>query len=169
MKKLIEKILSNSDNHNLSMGMLAEKITKTIVEQGGMDGMLNNNSKYHEAQLEQIRKYNVLQIKIKELTNLINELVSGLTEGEDEFCEAPKEKNLLSKNFFARKHGDCNVNDLGLTTLYGAPGEVSGTFNCSGNKLTSLEYCPTLVCGDFDCGQNKTQFTEGEILSICTV
>ncbi len=44
-----------------------------------------------------------------------------------------------------------NCSDLGLTSLKGAPQEVSGLFDCSSNHLTSLEGAPQKVRGNFYC------------------
>mgnify|MGYP003605860469 CR=1 FL=1 len=51
--------------------------------------------------------------------------------------------------------GSILVNGLGLTSLEGAPREVSGSFNCSDNNLTSLEYGPDYVSGYYNATGNK--------------
>lgn len=48
---------------------------------------------------------------------------------------------------------DCSSEKL--TSLYGCPDKVLGSFFCSGNKLTSLEYSPSSVEGHFFCSFNK--------------
>lgn len=54
-------------------------------------------------------------------------------------------------------HGsfDCSFNQL--TTLKGAPGEVTGNFICFTNRLTSLEGAPRKTGGNFQCGKNKLE------------
>ncbi|MEZ0226250.1 MAG: hypothetical protein ACAH83_16965 [Alphaproteobacteria bacterium] len=47
---------------------------------------------------------------------------------------------------------DCSFNKL--TTLKGAPCEVSGDFVCYTNRLTTLEGAPRKVGGSFQCGRN---------------
>ena len=42
-----------------------------------------------------------------------------------------------------------------LTTLEGAPKEVSGCFYCYNNQLTTLDGAPQKVGGDFDCSNNE--------------
>ena len=54
---------------------------------------------------------------------------------------------------------DCSY--LGLTSLEGAPTEVSRDFNCSHNKLTSLEGAPQIVGRNFDCSFNNLTSLEG--------
>ena len=51
--------------------------------------------------------------------------------------------------------------DLGLTSLKGAPQTVDGDFNCSYNELTSLEGAPQEVGGHFSCISNKLTSLEG--------
>ena len=46
----------------------------------------------------------------------------------------------------------CSNNQL--TTLEGAPKEVSGWFDCSDNQLTTLEGAPKLVSSHFYCYNN---------------
>ena len=53
----------------------------------------------------------------------------------------------------------CSFNNL--TSLKGAPKEVSGGFDCSYNKLTTLEGAPNTVDGDFDCSYNDLTSLEG--------
>jgi hypothetical protein len=48
-----------------------------------------------------------------------------------------------------------------LTSLEGAPKEVSGNFNCSDNDLISLQGAPKEVGGDFDCSYNQLTSLEG--------
>lgn len=50
--------------------------------------------------------------------------------------------------------GDFRVNNMGLTTLEGAPTVVSGWFSCVQNKLTSLLHCPK-SCMRLMCSHNK--------------
>lgn len=53
-------------------------------------------------------------------------------------------------------YGNIYVQDMGLTSLEGAPKEVVGTMDVSGNKLTTLEYAPTKVSQSFSIsGNNK--------------
>ena len=51
--------------------------------------------------------------------------------------------------------------DLGLTSLKGAPQTVDGDFNCSYNELTSLEGAPQEVGGHFSCISNKLTSLKG--------
>lgn len=57
--------------------------------------------------------------------------------------------------------GDIACNNKRLTSLKGAPKEVSGNFDCDENKLTSLEYCPQKVGGNFWCCSNELTSLEG--------
>ena len=54
---------------------------------------------------------------------------------------------------------DCSY--LGLTSLEGAPTEVSRDFDCSHNKLTSLEGAPQKVGGDFICSYDNLTSLKG--------
>ena len=51
--------------------------------------------------------------------------------------------------------GDLYVNDMGLTSLQGAPSSVGGSFYCTNNQLTSLEGAPSTVGGSFYCHNNQ--------------
>ena len=56
-----------------------------------------------------------------------------------------------------------------LTSLFGAPKKINGTFNCNYNRLTSLNDAPRLVIGDFYCSDNSTNFTKRDVELICDV
>ena len=62
---------------------------------------------------------------------------------------------------FGKIVGNFICDALGLTSLKGAPTEVSGHFICSNNKLTSLEGAPQTVGGSFDCGGNRLSSLKG--------
>ena len=51
--------------------------------------------------------------------------------------------------------------DLGLTSLKGAPQTVGGWFDCSYTELTSLEGAPKIVGKNFYCVKNKLTSLEG--------
>lgn len=51
--------------------------------------------------------------------------------------------------------GNIDCNRCHLTSLKGAPKEVTGYFMCTENRLTSLEGCPEIVGDDFLCCDNK--------------
>lgn len=53
----------------------------------------------------------------------------------------------------------CDYNNL--TTLVGAPEKVNGSFHCSINKITSLKGAPKIVGGTFSCGGNELTSLEG--------
>ena len=61
---------------------------------------------------------------------------------------------------FGKIEGDFICTNMGLTSLEGAPLEVTGFFNCSSNKLTSLEGSPKKV-RDFICAQNLLTSLKG--------
>jgi hypothetical protein len=63
-------------------------------------------------------------------------------------------KNITINGYFS-----CSNNNL--TSLVGAPQEVSGNFYCSYNKLTTLEGAPQKVGGSFYCFSNKLTTLEG--------
>jgi hypothetical protein len=52
-------------------------------------------------------------------------------------------------------HGSFDCSNNRLTTLKGAPCEVTGNFICYTNRLTSLEGAPRGVGGNFQCGRNS--------------
>lgn len=76
-------------------------------------------------------------------------------------------------NFFTKKDGDgftvnfgkvnggFDCSEMNLTSLKGAPTEVTGHFNCKGNHLTSLEGAPEKVGGFFNCSLNDLTSLEG--------
>ena len=53
-----------------------------------------------------------------------------------------------------------------LTSLKGAPKEVSGYFDCSCNKLTTLKGAPEKVGGNFDCSYNQLTTLEDAPKSV---
>lgn len=59
---------------------------------------------------------------------------------------------------------ECNGNKL--TSLEGAPKSVGGNFDCRSNQLTSLEGAPKSLGGDFDCGVNKLTSLEGSPIKV---
>ena len=67
---------------------------------------------------------------------------------------------------FGKITGDFSCSELGLTSLKGAPTEVSGSFWCSWNRLTSLEGAPQTVGGDFNCQGNQLTSLEGVPIKI---
>ena len=50
--------------------------------------------------------------------------------------------------------GTITLNNVGLTSLEGAPKEVTGAFCVPNNKLKSLEHCPTKIRGALWCEGN---------------
>jgi hypothetical protein len=44
----------------------------------------------------------------------------------------------------------------GLTSLQGAPAQVTGSFHCQGNPITNLQGAPSYVGGDLVCGEFAT-------------
>ena len=48
-----------------------------------------------------------------------------------------------------------------LTSLKGAPKEITGYFDCSNNELISLEGCPEIIGDNFMCNDNKLVTLEG--------
>ena len=56
-----------------------------------------------------------------------------------------------------------------LTSLEGAPKEVGGDFDCSFNQLTSLEGAPKEVDDNFWCHHNKVKFTKKQVRAVCNV
>lgn len=57
--------------------------------------------------------------------------------------------------------GDFYCYNNKLTSLKGAPKEVSGGFDCSYNKLTSLEESPERVGWSFNCSDNNLKDLKG--------
>lgn len=57
--------------------------------------------------------------------------------------------------------GDIDCYNVGITSLKGAPREVSGYFYCPHNQLTSLKGAPKIVNGNFGCSSNKLTSLEG--------
>ncbi len=53
----------------------------------------------------------------------------------------------------------CGGNDF--TSLEGCPSKVGGNFACNSSHLTSLEWCPSEVGGGFDCSNNELTSLEG--------
>lgn len=68
--------------------------------------------------------------------------------------EVGKYKNGVLKGNF-----DCSI--MKLSTLEGAPEEVTGDFYCSGNFLTSLDHAPKKVGRNFDCSSNNIKSLNG--------
>ena len=62
--------------------------------------------------------------------------------------------------------GDLYVNDMGLTSLDGAPSSVDDSFYCANNQLTSLEGAPSSVGGSFYCTNNQLTYLEGAPSSV---
>ena len=56
---------------------------------------------------------------------------------------------------FGKVNGTFSCEDNYLTSLKGAPEEVTNYFICDNNQLTSLEFGPKRVGGTFSCGGNK--------------
>jgi hypothetical protein len=56
---------------------------------------------------------------------------------------------------FAKINGSFNAHDRNLSSLAGAPEEVTEFFDVSRNRLTSLEGGPKEVGGDYLCWRNK--------------
>ena len=52
-------------------------------------------------------------------------------------------------------YGNIYVQDMGLTSLEGAPIEVVGTMDISGNDLTTLEHAPKKILQSFSASGNK--------------
>ena len=67
---------------------------------------------------------------------------------------------LFNLNYFIFG-GDFNCYDNKLTSLQGAPREVSGDFSCYDNILTSLEGAPREVGENFFCSRNNLTSLEG--------
>lgn len=44
--------------------------------------------------------------------------------------------------------------NTGITSLDGCSEEITGYFDCSGNRLVTLEGGPKIVEGNFDCSKN---------------
>ena len=81
-----------------------------------------------------------------------NHIVNAIIEGNFD-CSS---MNLTSLEGAPREvSGYFNCSENNLTSLVGAPIEVGGYFNCSKNNLTSLEGAPIKVDGDFYCFDNK--------------
>ena len=62
--------------------------------------------------------------------------------------------------------GNINCHGRKLTSLRGAPREISGKFDCASNNLTSLEGAPEYVGGMFDCAHNQLTSLEGAPKSV---
>ena len=62
---------------------------------------------------------------------------------------------------FGKITGDFDCSGLGLTSLKGAPQEVSRDFYCFENQLTSLEGAPQTIGGWFSCHHNQLTSLEG--------
>jgi hypothetical protein len=62
---------------------------------------------------------------------------------------------------------DCSGNKL--KDLNGAPRVVSDDFNCADNQLVSLEGAPTQVGGNFICCGNPGKFTKAQVKKVCDV
>ena len=62
---------------------------------------------------------------------------------------------------FGKITGDFDCSRLGLTSLKGAPQEVSRDFYCFENQLTSLEGAPQTIGGWFSCHSNQLTSLEG--------
>ena len=57
--------------------------------------------------------------------------------------------------------GDFDCAGNRLTSLKGAPKKVGGDFYCDGNKLTSLDGAQKEVSGNFDCNYNNLTSLKG--------
>lgn len=84
---------------------------------------------------------------IKNEVSLIGKIISGGTIG-------PDTPNMVWA-------GDFICNNMGLASLYGAPKEISHSFECSHNRLISLKGAPKTVHGDFNCHDNKLTSLKG--------
>ena len=62
--------------------------------------------------------------------------------------------------------GNFDCSSMNLTSLEGAPREVSGYFNCSSNNLTSLVGAPIEVGRSFDCSYNSLTSLEGTPVKV---
>jgi hypothetical protein len=79
-----------------------------------------------------------------------------LNEGSDYVS-----KGLTTLKGLEYRSGDFDCRWNNLTSLEGAPQEVSGNFICSHNELTSLEGGPREVSENFSCGSNQLTSLEG--------
>lgn len=64
--------------------------------------------------------------------------------------------------------GDLNFTDLEITRLPKIK-SINGHFSCAHNELTSLEGAPQEVSGDFYCYDNPGNFTEKDVRAVCDV
>lgn len=69
---------------------------------------------------------------------------------------------------FGKIKGHFRCNRIGLTTLAGAPTEVTGAFGCHENNLTALKFAPKKAEWS-GCCSNKVKFSEEDVRKICEV
>jgi hypothetical protein len=67
---------------------------------------------------------------------------------------------------FRRVNGFFSCSNNKLTSLEGAPLEISEHFNCYENQLISLQYSPLEVGGTFHCSSNQLTSLEGAPLEV---
>lgn len=63
-------------------------------------------------------------------------------------------------------NGDIDCEELGLTSLKGAPDRVTGYFYCGSNRLTTLVGGPTYVGRDFYCADNRLTSLKGGPIKV---
>ena len=97
---------------------------------------------------------------VEDMNNFLKLLPDGYVLDFDIHINMDKMKELpdLSR-FFVKGDFICAFNKL--TSLKGAPREVSGIFNCSCNELETLEGAPSKVGIAFDCFGNKLKTLKG--------
>ena len=102
-------------------------------------------------------------LRSEELSNLVAEDGDGFTinfgKVENFNCSELGLTSLKGAPIEVSLNFICINNNL--TSLKGAPQEVGGNFNCKNNQLISLEGSPTKVNGYFDCHNNQLTSLKG--------
>ena len=105
-----------------------------------------------------------VDLSSKGLTEIPSFIQFGTVKGNF-FCDLNRLTTLKGAPIEVSKVFDCSFNKL--VSLEGAPLRVK-YFDCSSNKLTSLEGAPKKA-DFFNCKNNTTKFSKDDVMKVCKV
>ena len=105
-----------------------------------------------------------VDLSSKGLTEFPSFIQFGTVKGNF-FCDNNRLTTLKGAPIEVSKVFDCAHN--GLVSLEGAPLRAK-YFDCSSNKLKSLEGSPEKA-NFFNCKNNNTKFSKGDVMKVCKV
>jgi len=85
----------------------------------------------------------------------------GVARSIDELLASIKNGRFTLDGQKLRIRGDLSLEGLGLTSLFGCPQYVEGSFSCSQNKLETLDGGPREVGKNYDCAENQLRTLAG--------